>query len=593
MKDRRHTILRRQRGVISLMGALTLLIAVLFMAISVDTGRLYLERRSLQRIADASAMETALQHGYCGTGQLASAKETAQLSAARNGYAGDLTGETDAVLLGYVQLAEGGSRRQFVTNVDRPEAVFVNARKTVPASLVAGGMFGEQIELFAQAVATRAPAISMSGGSWAARLDAQSSPLLNLLLNQLLNSQLGLDLASYRGLAKSNLTLLQLAHGFALLGVELAVGTVDELLAASVSVADLLEAVVVVLDRDNTLDMDVNLLRTQLLNGNLPQLNMALGDILDVQAPIGERDAALRTGINVLDLIMATAMAANKRHALELDLAIPLNIPGLASLNSGVKLFIVEPPKLAIGPPGRDANGEWRTQMQTAQVRLQTGLGLGIGTAVPGAELINVDLGLALSVADGRAWFESMQCGTVDAPGSVVMIGAQPGIASVQLGTFSDIESGNGGVTPPAVINIAGLVEVRLGFTLPLNDGQEQRIRFVVDDREDLPQTESVSSNLGGSLGNGLRSLGNSLVLEVSVFPGSGGLLGLIGNLLGEVVGLIVGIVVPLLSDVLATVLNVVGEQLLDPLLGLLGLKLGGMDIQLLDIHEGNVELII
>ena len=42
----------RQRGAIGLMAALTLGLALLFMLLVVDSGRLYLEQRKLQRIAD-------------------------------------------------------------------------------------------------------------------------------------------------------------------------------------------------------------------------------------------------------------------------------------------------------------------------------------------------------------------------------------------------------------------------------------------------------------------------------------------------------------------------------------------------------------
>ncbi len=49
----------RQRGAIGLMAALTLTLALAFMLLVVDTGRLYLEKRSLQRVADMAALEAA------------------------------------------------------------------------------------------------------------------------------------------------------------------------------------------------------------------------------------------------------------------------------------------------------------------------------------------------------------------------------------------------------------------------------------------------------------------------------------------------------------------------------------------------------
>ncbi|RMU35565.1 hypothetical protein ALP32_04526, partial [Pseudomonas avellanae] len=46
----------RQRGAIGLIAALTLGLALLCALVVVDSGRLYLEKRSLQRIADIAAL---------------------------------------------------------------------------------------------------------------------------------------------------------------------------------------------------------------------------------------------------------------------------------------------------------------------------------------------------------------------------------------------------------------------------------------------------------------------------------------------------------------------------------------------------------
>ena len=49
----------RQRGAIGLFGILTLLTGLLFTALAVDAGRLWMERRQLQSIADMAALEAA------------------------------------------------------------------------------------------------------------------------------------------------------------------------------------------------------------------------------------------------------------------------------------------------------------------------------------------------------------------------------------------------------------------------------------------------------------------------------------------------------------------------------------------------------
>lgn len=48
---------QQQRGAIGLMAAVTLGMVLLFMLLVIDSGRLYLEQRKLQRVADMAALE--------------------------------------------------------------------------------------------------------------------------------------------------------------------------------------------------------------------------------------------------------------------------------------------------------------------------------------------------------------------------------------------------------------------------------------------------------------------------------------------------------------------------------------------------------
>lgn len=55
----------RQRGAIGLIGALALGTAVLCTLVVVDSGRLYLDQRELQRVADNAALEAVARGGNC------------------------------------------------------------------------------------------------------------------------------------------------------------------------------------------------------------------------------------------------------------------------------------------------------------------------------------------------------------------------------------------------------------------------------------------------------------------------------------------------------------------------------------------------
>ena len=50
-----------QRGAFSLLAAATLLVLLMFLGVALDTGRLYLEQRRLQKIADMAAIESLLR----------------------------------------------------------------------------------------------------------------------------------------------------------------------------------------------------------------------------------------------------------------------------------------------------------------------------------------------------------------------------------------------------------------------------------------------------------------------------------------------------------------------------------------------------
>jgi hypothetical protein len=56
-------------GAIGLMAAGTLALALGFMLLVIDSGRLYLEQRKLQRVADTAALEAVTRDGNCLSGR--------------------------------------------------------------------------------------------------------------------------------------------------------------------------------------------------------------------------------------------------------------------------------------------------------------------------------------------------------------------------------------------------------------------------------------------------------------------------------------------------------------------------------------------
>ncbi|MDD2664224.1 MAG: TadG family pilus assembly protein [Dechloromonas sp.] len=552
----------RQRGAIGLFGILTLLTGLLFTALAVDAGRLWMERRQLQSIADMAALEAAGTIGCAAN--LADVQAAAQAAAQRNGYGDNLTQAPNRVEIG--KLKTVGGERQFIAGA-APEAVHVVATESVPASLLLGGLIGNRVRITAEATARAEPAQATFGaGSYLLRVSAtgKDANLLNLLLGGLLGSSLSLDVASYQGLANANVTLLQL------LQVNATVGSVEELLNANLTIREVIDMTRgAVILHDSGLSTVVGALDSLLLN-TVNALDLRLGDVLNVATPV--TDAAANLDLNVLDLITATLMVANKNHAISLPLGI--NIPGLVNLSADIN--IIQPPQIAVGPAGRDADGNWCTEAKTAQIDV------GVTSFINVLGLATVDLKLALEVAQGTAHLKTL---VTQAGAAQAVIGATPGIASVML-------TNQAGTGPASVSLLFDLIQLaRIGINLPIQPGNATDLNYDVSTpiAGKLPITQSVSSSLGDSLANALKSP-DALDVELLVIPGLGELLKILS------LGLIDldDILDTVLNSVLSPLLGMLGEALLDPLLRLLGIQLGGLDVTLHDIkYRGGAQLVI
>lgn len=414
----------RQRGAIGVMAAGTLLLALICLALVIDTGRLYYEQRKLQRVVDMAALEAASQGGLCGLPSGVQGYVTT--SAARNGFV-PATGDSLVATLGSVTFDGGygsaSSRRTFIAGGDPADSVRVQATHTVPSSLLlnVASLFSgasSNTVLSAQAVGRRTAMAGISAGSGVLSLDSTNSPLLNALLGGLLGTTINLDLVTYQGIAGANVSLLALSQQLKAAGVNLELGKIDSLLGANVTAAQLLQAMVNAADASQLANVNTSLLRTALATINVPTANLTLGQILSVVAPDSVRDTALSAGVNLLDLLMATAMVANKNNAVNVDLK-GKNIAGVVPT---VKLQVISPPTIAIGYPGKDSAGNWRTVAKNAQVQLI----VGANANLLGLNLVNLALNLRVGVAEGYAALDSIQCGGVGQP-TTVNVKARPG----------------------------------------------------------------------------------------------------------------------------------------------------------------------
>ncbi|MFU3250081.1 TadG family pilus assembly protein [Pseudomonas paraeruginosa] len=550
----------RQRGAIGILAATTLLLALICLLLVVDTGRLYLEQRNLQRVADVAALESASQGALCGDQTSAQATSFARASASLNGFDANAAGSGLQAEVGGVQ-SLGGLRRfsSSASNVSVDnEAVRVVVSKSVPGSLMANlaGLFGganANVNLRAEAVARRLPSATISAGTGLASLNSSQSALLNPILSGLLGTDISLSAAAYNGIADAKLSVLDILgpDGMGLIGVDTSLGTIEQLLNTNVGLQQVLAASVNVLAKSGVASVEA--LKTQLLG--VKSATLKLGDVLGLSAGEVNSVSQLDTAINALDLIMAVAQVANKNSAV----AVGLGIPGLAN----VRVTVIEPKRVVSGPPGRDAAGAWRTEVKQAQLRLTADIDSGFLSI-----LATTKLQLAIEGASGALWLESMTCSR---PDTHLGLGWNSSGATIRIGAPGNIDQAG------AILVLGGLVKLNLKLDTTLANSSGDSAVVVKADGSDLSRSRRLPE--GGSLGSTLKS-------RISVQPE---VLGLCLPLLcgpTALTDLIVNsVVAPLVDNLLTPLLNLV--------LPLLGIQLGYIDAEILEVDVGQAELLI
>ncbi|WP_137718429.1 TadG family pilus assembly protein [Methylobacillus flagellatus] len=516
---------QRQSGAAAIMGVLMLTLLVLFAVLALDSGRLWMQQRQLQSATDIAAIEAARQIGCASS--MDDVIAAAQQAAAANGFGGSVSSSPNSVVLG----STSGGVRAF-TPGGSTQAVQVILTQDVPASIVAGGLFNRRITLQTVAVSlANTPVATFSVGTSTLRLDTQQSALLNGLFTSVLGGNVNLDLVSYRGLADTNIKLLDLVRA------DGSIGNVKDLLALNTSVGEFLNLISYAAAQSGEAALLASEDVQALVSAVNRDLNLNVGDVLSITHP--DPNAVVDASINLLSLITTTVFVANGQNAITVPLGI--NIGSIVGVNALVR--VIEPSKVVIGPPA-GLTGLACTTVSTAQVRAEAG-----------AFVVGVlDLKLNLEVAQGSASLQAINR-TNGGSSTEVLIDAEPGLAALTL-------TNNAGSGPASVL--LGLATVSLN--LPIANGTATSMTFEVDNpiRANLPQLQSSNSQLGSGLAN---ALGQQNAITVSV-------LGL--DLLGLVGGVVNTLVRPLLVAIATT--------LLDPLLKLLGIEIGVVDVKLEDV---------
>lgn len=355
-----------QRGAIGLMAAIVLGMALLFMLLVVDSGRLYLEQRQLQRVADLAVLEAVGRGGSCTSG---TATTFANESASRNGFP-----QPVSVTCGTLNTIDG--LRTFVADNSKSDAIRVIATTAVPTSVavglwrlfsVAGVDLNKNLTASAVGAIGGQPLAMLSIRTALGTIDSSRSTLLNGVLGGLLGGKLDLTLVSWNGLATTNINLLSYLDQLAI-DLNLTAGNYNQLLDTTVSATQLINAAVNVLEKGGpAASVALNALKAIKLIASNTQI-LKLGDLIKVQN--GTSNAGLNTDLRVFDLLQGIVQLSNGKSAISADINSSIPLVG----NVTLKLKVIEPaqismvgnPALAIKDP---LNGPNRIFVKTAQVQ--------------------------------------------------------------------------------------------------------------------------------------------------------------------------------------------------------------------------------
>lgn len=378
----------RQRGAIGLMAAGTLALALGFTLLVIDTGRLYMEQRKLQRVADTAALEAVSRDGNCKSGQ--SALNYATESAARNGF----TVSADNTLIVNCGTLQTGADnlRAFAVDATKAAAVEVVASRTVNTSIAAGigallsgGPVSLTTRLNATAVAAE-PKITLAQLSIRSTLlsvDSAKSNLLNPLFSTLLGGNVNLTVGGWDGLVKTDINLLKFMDQLAIeLGVS--AGNYTALLNTQGSVTQFIRAAANVVNL-NGATAQVNTALANLQVAATGASPIKLGDLLTLQT--GTQETGLDATVQLFQLIQGFVQLANKNSAVIATL--PVNVLGLAGVTTRIK--VIQPPQFsAVGDPALaklSPLGVNRIYVSTAQVRILVAVDLSLINSV--LQLVN------------------------------------------------------------------------------------------------------------------------------------------------------------------------------------------------------------
>lgn len=523
--------LRDERGGVAVMTAVFGGLLCVLAALAVDVGSIALKARQIQGTADLAAMAAAHD--------LPRAEAAARATASAN--LNDLQA-LSVVKGGYVADARLRPGDRFSPGTVDPNAARVAV--TAPAPLYFGRWVLQRDSIAVRKTATAAipggqPQAMFSIGSRLAGLDGG---VANALLSGLLGSNVSLTVMDYRALAGARVNLLKFSDALAT-DLGLTAGDYDALLKHEVGAGQALRALEAVAGSDAR--SALSKLTRQPVDAKLK-----LKDLIGVEA--GARQGlreALNAEVSALDLIMATLETANGDRQVALDLGARA---GLADLD--ILLAIGERPNKS---PWLTITSKGDPVIRTAQARIY----LKATTAQSLSGLAQVRLPILIEAASSEARLSRINC--LGAPS--VTVDVRPGVARARIGAIDESKLKNFKAplvsSDATVLSVLKLVTLTAHADLEIADLNWQEAVF---NAADISNQTAKSVRSRGFVNGLIVSLLQRMEAEVELGPLGGLGVGDLAKALG----------------VLLTPLGPALDGVVQPLLDLLGLRLGEADVR-------------
>ena len=524
---RRRRFAEDERGGVAVMAASAGGLFCVLAAIVVDLGSLALDGRTLQGAADLAALSAAAD------------LDRAQLAAAATAQANVGVVDVQAATGVYVADPKLAPDARFVPTTANPNAARVTLSRTAPLFFgrwILGRESILQTRTATAAIRADPPRAMFSIGS---RLAALDGGVANALLSGLTGSTVSLSVMDYNRLADAQVNLLGFSDALATdLGVQ--AGDYDALFAHEVDAGRALRVL-----SDLAGDQADSVLSK--LTKASTHVRFRVGDLIGVEADAGQGLASgLDASVSVMDLVMAMLETGGERQ-LALNLGAQA---GIADLD--VSLAIGERPNHS---PWITVTGTGSPVVRTAQARVY----VKARTAQKLSGLAQVNLPILIELASSEAKLNSIECDP-----DAVVLGVRPGLASAKIGEIDESRLHNFKQaltpTPATLLSVLGVVRLTGKADVEIADAGFRSVRFSEADIAGQ-RIKTVTSN---SLATGLiTTLIQRLDVTVHVLGLGIGLGGLVQAL-----------------GVLLTPLGPVLDAAINPLLDLLGLRLGQADVR-------------